>query len=116
MNLEPQNIECRMSNGNIGMGHFNILHSIFDILRFKRTVTEFIKFETYRVSLCNRQFAASAPGFPLQAIRRRCQRENRQINREHDARSPFPKRKTEVYRNSLVAPLDTNPVKLWEHI
>jgi len=43
MNIEPQDVECRMLNSNFYGGHFDILHSVLDILRFK---TGFVKLIT----------------------------------------------------------------------
>jgi len=44
MNNEPQNVECRMSNGNACGRHLLILHPAFDILRFKRAFIRPIDF------------------------------------------------------------------------
>ncbi len=44
MNIEPQDVECGMLNSNFYGGHFDILHSAFDILRFKTGFVKLIAF------------------------------------------------------------------------
>lgn len=44
MNIEPQDVECRMLNSNFYGGHFDILHAALDILRFKTGFVKLIAF------------------------------------------------------------------------
>jgi len=51
MNIEPQNAEFGMSSGNIFGWHFNILRSVFDVLRFKMAMVKPIRLNIYRAGI-----------------------------------------------------------------